>query len=89
MLKQPRGRDKLEKRFACLVNDTNAERWARNAYDLRNGYLHSLADPATRVDWKDLARARWAICMAVRQYVDLASRQPGMNRKSLLESLSP
>ncbi len=89
MLEQPKGRRKLMRRFACLVNHADAEQWAQHAYGLRDSYLHSLADPATRVGWKDLARARWAIGMAVRKYVDLASRQPGMNRTSLLKSLGP
>ena len=89
MLKQRNGRRKLMERFERLVGHTDARQWALDAYDLRNGYLHSLADPATRADWKDLARARWAVGMAVRKYVDLASRKPGTDRASLLNSLSP
>ena len=89
MLSQRGGRRKLKERFARLVNDTNAENWALHAYHLRDSYLHSFADPATTVDWKDLARARWAIGIAVRKYVDLASRQLGMTRTSLLKSLVP
>ena len=89
MLKQRNGRSKLMERFARLVGHTDARQWDLHAYDLRDGYLHSLADPATRAEWKDLARARWAVGMAVRKYVDLASRRPGTDRTSLLNSLSP
>ena len=89
MLKQSRGRPKLKKRFAQIVNDTNTQKWAQHAYDLRDHYLHSLADPQTKVAWKDLARIRWAIASAVRKYVDLACLQPRTDRTSLLRQLSP
>ena len=88
MLKQDRGRPKLKQRYARLVGDTNAVQWVQLAYDLRDDYLHSMANPETNVDRKDLARARWAVAIAVRKYVDLASRQPGTNRTTLLKQLS-
>ena len=89
MLEERGGKAKLMKRFERLVEHPVAKQWVQDAYDSRNGYLHSLAGPETRVDWEDLAQARWAVGMAVREYVVLASHHPELSRASLLESLDP
>jgi len=90
MLKNERGgRSKLLKRFERLVDCNDTKKWAQGAYELRDDYLHSLVDPATRTDWKGLARARWAVGMAVRKYIELASQNTGTDRTSLLNSLNP
>ena len=77
----------LMQRYARLVGNDNSFQWVNNAYDLRNSYLHSFADPKHKVTWTDLAQARWAVAIAVQKYLDFATQRPGLNRSKILKQL--
>ncbi|MCY4589820.1 MAG: hypothetical protein OXE86_04475 [Alphaproteobacteria bacterium] len=86
-LKEERRREKLTRRFAHLVADEQAAQWLESTYRLRNEYLHSLADPHQKLTWTDLARARWIVATAVKNYLDFAVKHPEFNRSRLLKLL--
>ena len=82
-----KNRKVLTKRYARLLANDEADQWLTDAYQLRNEYLHSLADPHGRLTWADLARARWMVAMAVNRYLDCAIQKPELNRAQLLKHL--
>ncbi len=84
---QEKQRTKLTQRFAHLVGDEQAAQWLESTYRLRNDYLHSLADPHQRLTWTVLARARWIVATAVKNYLDFATDHPELNRSQLLKLL--
>ena len=86
-LKEERNRTKLTQRFAHVVADEQAAQWLESTYRLRNDYLHSLADPHQKLTWTDLARARWIVATAVKNYLDFAIKHPEFNRSRLLKLL--
>ncbi len=86
-LKRDRSRNALKQRHARLVANEEAALWLNAAYDLRDGYIHSLADPKCRLKSTDLAQTRWIVAMAVRNYLDLATKHPELNRTRLLRQL--
>ena len=86
-LKDERRRKNLNRRFAHLVAGEQATQWLDRTYQLRNEYLHSLADPHQKLTLTDLARARWIVATAVKNYLDFATDHPELNRSQLLELL--
>ena len=86
-LKEEHRREKLTRRFAHLVADEQAVQWLECTYRLRNEYLHSLADPQQKLTWTDLARARWIVATAVKNYLDFATNHPELDRSQLLKLL--
>ena len=88
-LKCERNRKALTKRYARLLANDEADQWLTAAYQLRNDYLHSLADPHGRLTWADLARARWTVAMGVKKYLDFAIQRPELDRTQLLKELKP
>lgn len=86
-LKEERRREKLNRRFAHLVAGEQATQWLDRTYQLRNEYLHSLADLHQKVTRTDLARARWIVATAVKNYLDFAADHPELNRSQLLKLL--
>ena len=87
-LKCEKNRTALTKRYAHLLANEEAGRWLTAAYQLRNEYLHSLADHHSKLTWADLARARWTVAMAVNKYLDFAIQRPKLNRSQLLNELN-
>lgn len=81
-------KEKSIKRYERLVKDEDCHQWLRNAYILRNRYLHSLADPKATITSMDIARTRLSVVIAVDAYLNLASRHNDRNRESLLNTLS-
>ena len=86
-LKHEIQRTKLTQRFPRLVAGDQAGQWLESAYRLRNDYLHSLAHPQHKLTWTDLARTRWIVAMAVKNYLDFATEHPELNRSQLLKLL--
>ena len=86
-LKCEKNRKALTKRHARLLANDEADQWLTDAYQLRNQYLHSLADPHGKLTWADLARARWMVAMGVNRYLDCAIQKPELNRAQLLKHL--
>ena len=86
-LKCERNRKALTKRYKRLLANDEADDWLTAPYQLRNHYLHSLADPHGRLTWTDLARARWTVAMGVKKYLDFAIQRPKLNREQLLKEL--
>ena len=84
-----RGRNALKQRYARLVANDEAATWLNAAYQLRDDYLHSLADPKHGLTSTDLARARWTVATAVKKYLDFAIEHPALNRSELLKRLEP
>jgi len=80
-------RTKLKNRYTRLVHDTNASDWLDRAYNLRNDYLHGLANAAATVTWKDLAQTRWCVARAVDEYLNVTSKHMELNRQNILELL--
>ena len=86
-MKSDKRRNVLKERYARLVCNEKALEYINIAYRLRDDYLHSLGDPKKKVNWRDLAQARWAIAMAVDNYLHFANRRPDFNRSALLRLL--
>ena len=86
-LEQEKQRTKLTRRFLRLVGSDQLTQWLETAYRLRNEYLHSLAHPQEKLTWTDLARARWIVATAVKNYLDFAIEHPELNRSQLLKLL--
>jgi hypothetical protein len=87
MLANERGPDKLKKRYKNLVNDDIAYNSLELAYDIRRRYLHALGGQGDTVDQKELAKCRWAVAVAVDNYLTIAAERRGQNRETLLRSL--
>ena len=86
-LKRDRNRNALKRRHARLVANDEAARWLTAAYELRDGYLHSLADPKHRLTSTNLAQTRWTVATAVGKYLDFAIQHTQLNRSQLLKQL--
>ena len=86
-LNRDRNRNALKRRHARLVANDEAASWLTAAYGLRDGYLHSLADPNRRLTSTDLAQTRWTVATAVGKYLDFATRHTRLNRSQLLKQL--
>ena len=86
-LKHDRSRNALKQRYTRLVANDEAASWLTAAYELRDGYLHSLADPKHGLTSTDLAGARWTVAAAVKKYLDFAIQRPALNRSELLKRL--
>jgi hypothetical protein len=87
MLTDERGNDKLKKRYKKLVNADTAYNSLVLAYDIRRRYLHALGDQGDTMDWKELAKCRWAVAKAVDSYLTLSTERGGKDRETLLRSL--
>lgn len=87
MLKGPKGREKMEKRYKRLLGNDEAFKWLKRGYVLRDEYLHSLGDPKGTIAWKDLGQTRWSVAKAVDGYLDLTEQRGELNREALLRSL--
>ena len=86
-LKCEKNRNALTRRYERLLANDEVDGWLKAAYQLRNDYLHSLADPHGKLTWTDLARARWTVAMGVNRYLDFAIQRPELNRSQLLKEL--
>ena len=82
-------RPTVTRRFRRLVADDQPTQWLKSAYRLRDEYLHSLANFQHRLTWTDLARTRWIVATAVKNYLDFAIEHPERDRSELLKSLEP
>lgn len=87
MLKERKGREKMEKRYKQLLGSDEAFKWLKSGYVLRDKYLHSLGDPKGAIAWEDLGRIRWSVSKAVDSYLDLTEQKGDLNREALLLSL--
>ena len=86
-LKRDRGRKALKRRHARLVANADSAPWLTAAYDLRDGYVHSLADPKHRLTSTALAQTRWTVAIAVGKYLDFAIQHTQLNSSQLLKQL--
>ncbi len=86
MLPGERRTEKLKERYKRLVNDDTAYDVLELAYSIRHKYLHALSDQRDAIDWRELAKCRWAVAKAVDNYLTL-SAESGEDRENLLRSL--
>ena len=87
MLKEPKGREKMKKRYSRLLGPGQEFAWLERGYELRDEYLHSLGDPKETISWRDLEQTRWSVTKVVDRYLDLTEQKSQMNREQLLHSL--
>jgi hypothetical protein len=87
MLREWKGRERMIERCQNLLHNDTALNRLRDAYDLRDKYLHGLGDQGDTTAWEELAKYRCAVAKAVDNYLTLAGTSSGEDRDTLLRLL--
>jgi hypothetical protein len=87
MLREWKGRERMIEGCQNLLHNDTALNWLRDAYDLRDKYLHGLGDQGDTTAWEEVAKYRWAVAKAVDNYLTLAGTSSGEDRDTLLRLL--
>lgn len=88
-LKKERPTRPMKDRFEQLTGKKDARQWIDSGYDFRNRFLHGFGQFGDNVHSRDLARIRWCVSQAVREYLSFASKHSDRSRGDLLDMLSP
>jgi hypothetical protein len=87
MLSEKWPEDELLKRYRRLGEDDQAFNFLKCAYQVRNKYLHALADSRETVTLNDVAKCRLAVAKAADEYLTFADAKREQDREVLLRSL--
>jgi hypothetical protein len=69
------------------VRDEQAYKFLKDAYKLRNKYVHALGDTHETITLNDLANCRWAVTKVADEYLAFADANRDQDRQALLRSL--